>query len=188
MVTAWFDRHLKGLDSGTEEWPTVQVQGSDGQWRAEPDWPGTRGPAGRLALGASGALGANPAGETTYNELGLETTGGMIGDSAVFDTGPLPGRLELTGQPVLDAWIRLDRPAAHIAAKLEAFGPDGRVIPHARSVGLRSARYLEPLVDGFFQQPRPVRPPAGRPFGFASTRPISSCRRAAASASPSPGG
>ena len=64
MVTAWYDRYLKGLDTGVEAWPRVQVQGTDGQWRAEPELPDdAAGPAGQLALGAGGTLGtAEPEG------------------------------------------------------------------------------------------------------------------------------
>jgi hypothetical protein len=69
MVTAWYDRYLKGLDTGVEQWPDVQVQGSDGGWRAEREWPGTGGPVGQLALGPAGALGVTePAGTSTFTE------------------------------------------------------------------------------------------------------------------------
>ena len=42
MVTAWFDRYLKGLDTGVEKWPAVQVQASDGSWRWVPWTTGRR--------------------------------------------------------------------------------------------------------------------------------------------------
>ena len=49
MVTAWYDRYLKGLDTGVESWPRVQVQDNLGQWHAEPDFPHDAGaPTGQL--------------------------------------------------------------------------------------------------------------------------------------------
>ena len=48
VAVAWFDRYLKGLPTGVETWPRVQIQDTTGQWRAQPDWPMTGGP-GRAA-------------------------------------------------------------------------------------------------------------------------------------------
>lgn len=62
----WFDRRLKGLDTGIDEEPPVKifVQGPN-RWRFEDDWPLARaaptpwhlGPAGRLSPGKPGAGG-----------------------------------------------------------------------------------------------------------------------------------
>ena len=41
MVAAWFDHFVKGIPSGVESWPVAQVQGNDGLWRAEGEWPFT---------------------------------------------------------------------------------------------------------------------------------------------------
>ena len=167
MVVAWYDRHLKGLDSRVEEWPVAQVQGTDGQWRAEPEWPTTGGPVGHLALGPAGVLGVSrPTGSTGYTEGELENTETETyapGTSAVFETRPLPNRLELTGQPVLDAWVTLDRPDAHLAAKLELLGADGRKLPQGRDVGLRSMQHLDPLVENRFEQAHGKAPAVGSP-------------------------
>ena len=74
-VTAWLDQWVKGLDAGVGDWPVAQVQGSDGQWRAEADWPTTGGPVGQLALGPAGGFGVgSPVGFTRYQELAVETT------------------------------------------------------------------------------------------------------------------
>jgi predicted acyl esterase len=74
-MVAWYDKWLKGLDTGADQWPVAQVQGTDGQWRAEPSWPQTGGPVGQLALTAGGGLGATaPSGSTRFLEVGLETT------------------------------------------------------------------------------------------------------------------
>ena len=177
MVVAWYDRYLLGLDTGVEDWPVAQVQGTDGQWRAEPEWPGPGGEPGQLALGPGGALGATqPTGSTSYLESMVETTVTDYprGTGAVFETPPLARRLELHGTPVLDAWVTLDRADSHLAAKLEALGPDGNpTIRLSRAVGLRSARHLDPLVDGRFVQergrPAPVGPPVRVPLRFNHT-------------------
>lgn len=163
IVIAWFDRFLKGLDVPVEEWPRVQVQGSDGRWRVEDGWPATGGPAGHLALGAGGALGADaPTGATTYRET--LTWQNAPGETAVFQTAPLTERLELTGQPVLDLWVTLDRPDAHVAARLEIIGADGTLDTTHFAVGTRSARHLEPIVDGVFTQSRGTAPAVGVPL------------------------
>jgi hypothetical protein len=168
MVVAWYDRWLKrSTETNVDEWPVAQVQGTDGQWRAEPDWPTTGGPVGQLALGPGGSLGVtDPAGSTSYVESMFETTETEEyppGTAAVFETPPLAARLELTGQPVLDVHVSLDRPDAHLAAKVEGIGPDGAKLPHARTVGTRSMQHLEPLTDNRFTQREAKLPPIGVP-------------------------
>ncbi|HZN16092.1 MAG TPA: CocE/NonD family hydrolase [Acidimicrobiales bacterium] len=164
-MVAWFDKWLKGLDTGADQWPVAQVQGTDGQWRAEPNWPGTGGPAGQLALGKA-TLGATaPSGQSGYIDLGLETTLGRIpGTFLTFETPPLPGRLEMTGQPVLDLWLKLGLPDAHIAAKLETFDAAGNPIPNGFTYGLRSASHLAPLVDNRFGQAKGKLPRVAVPL------------------------
>lgn len=170
MVLAWLDHHVRGRrDTGVERWPTVQMQGSDGGWRAERDWPFTGGPVGHLALGPAGALGARrPAGSTTYREGGFETTRGNVPETyAVFETAALRERMQLTGQPVLDLWVELDRPDAHIAARIDVLDASGDVIPHANAHGMRSARHLDPLVANRFVQAEGRPAPVGEPVRMA---------------------
>jgi predicted acyl esterase len=180
MVTAWYDRYLKGLDSGVEDWPQVQVQGTDGQWRAEAGFPQTGGPAGQLALGPDGALGvASPTGASGFFE-GLDDDGAVPSTRVVFETPKLRAPLELAGQPVLDAWLSSDQPDAHVTAKLQVLGPDGEVLEQTGSsaqeigtYGARSLRHLDPIPDGFFQQsegrPAPVNEPVRVPIRFQPT-------------------
>lgn len=168
MVTAWYDRHLKGLRTGTERWPTVQVQGTDGRWRAERDFPGTGGPVGQLALGPEATLGTTrPSGSTTYVESASALP--SEGASAAFTTGPLRSALHLTGQPVLDLWLTTDRPDGHLAATVEALGPDGAVLRLPGSslpvatYGHRSLQHLEPITENWFRQESTTLPPTGTP-------------------------
>lgn len=161
MVLAWFDRYLKGLPSGVESWPAVQVQGNDGQWRAEPNWPTTGGPVGQLALGPAGKLGvALPTGVTSY----VEHPVAGLGSAAVFESAKLPARLEITGQPVLDVYVSLDQPDAHFVAQIETFDAAGEAIPQGVGYGMRSARHLDPLIDNAFVQAEGKAPPVDTPM------------------------
>jgi predicted acyl esterase len=164
-MVAWYDKWLKGLNTGADSWPVAQVQGNDGQWRAESNWPTVGGRPGQLALGPAGTMGGpTPTGSTAYVDLGLETTLGRVpGTYAVFETAPLTERLELTGQPVLDLWLQLGLPDAHVAAKLETFDANGQAIANGWTYGLRSAQHLGPLVDNRFGQAHGVAPPTNVP-------------------------
>jgi putative CocE/NonD family hydrolase len=162
MKLEWFDRYVKGDETARpEDWPTVQVQDSEGQWRAEPDWPRASGPDAALALSAGGALGAaRPTGESAFVE-GASTEGpagkahrGAEQGRLVFTTPPLEGPLHVTGQPVLDTWLQLDRPDAHIAARIEALDESGARTAYGEAMGFRSMQHLDPLVDGRFVQDR----------------------------------
>jgi hypothetical protein len=171
LLVAWFDRYLKQLPTGVENWPVVQLQGTDGQWRAEPDWPSTGGPAGQLGLEAGRLDAVAPRGSTSYTEGFFEPKQGrQPGTFAAFETARLPERLQLTGQAVLDVWVSLDKPDAHLAARLEALDPGGRPIDHAFTTGLRSLRHLDPLVENRFAQaegkPAPVGAPVRVPLRF----------------------
>lgn len=175
MVVAWLDRYLKAIPTGVESWPAVQVQASDGQWRVEPNWPTTGGPAGQLALGAGGSLGTTtPSGSTLYSELSgrqIDLTSiavqlpsnASVGKDAEFTTAPMSSPLHVTGEPELDLWFKLEVPDAHIAVKIEALGTNGASLPHAFDYGYRSARHRDPFVNGAFVQrsgsPAPVNSP-----------------------------
>ena len=175
MVTAWYDQHLKGLDAGTDRWPLVQLQGTDGQWRAEAGFPQTGGPAGQLALGAAGALGATaPTGSTAFRE-GANQSATTPGTRAVFETPALTAPLHLTGMPVADLWLTTDRPDGHITGNLEAIGADGQPLRlvgggTVATAGARSLMHLDPMPRGFFAQeegrPAPVLTPIRVPLRF----------------------
>lgn len=180
MVGAWFDRYLKRLPTGVEQWPDVQVQDNLGQWRAIDEFPTTGGPPGHLALGQDGQLGVTrPRGSTMYMEQ-VQLWPTLPTQEATFETAPLEHPLHLTGQPILDLWVVLDRPDAHVAAALEVIAEDGEVMRHdggalpvrdpvmfpqtpMATYGARSLRHLEPMRRGWFEQEQGVDPPVGRP-------------------------
>ena len=159
MVTAWFDRYLKGKDTNVEEWPDVQVQGSDGQWWEVDEYPTTGGPLGQLALGPDGSLGSTaPQGETVYTEQ-VVTGEPEEGENAVFETAKVKAPLHLTGQPMLDLWLTSSRPDGHVAAELEVLGADGEPLQHEgganeaqATYGVRSLQHIDPMPNGWFQQ------------------------------------
>jgi X-Pro dipeptidyl-peptidase len=171
MATAWYDRYLKGLDTNVEDWPNVQVQDSTGRWRGEDSFPLTGSDAGQLALDAGGKLGATaPAGETTFNEDDEE------GPS--FTTPALERRLSLTGQPVLDLWLKSSEPDAHLTASIEVLGEDGEPLEQSdgtpvATYGLRSLRHLDPITRGWFHQEHgkdaPTNTPIHVPIRFLPT-------------------
>jgi predicted acyl esterase len=159
---AWMDRYLMDLPTGVESWPDVQVQDSTRRWREVKSWPQTGGPAGQLALSAGGVLGATtPLGSTSFSPLGS-----LAGDGfATFQTPVLARPLHLTGMPVADLWVRLEKPQTQIHARLTVHQPDGTSVPIA--IGARSTQYLQPLPDDFFHPTTTQTPPLGVPVRVA---------------------
>ena len=158
MVTAWFDRYLKNKDTDVEQWPDVQVQGSDGQWWMVREYPTTGSTLGHLALSADGALGVRkPTGETTYTEQ-VAVGEPEEGQYTVFETRPVTRKLHITGIPMLDLWVISDTEDGHIAAKIEVIGEDGEVMSHEggyadhATYGTRSLQHIDPMPRGWFEQ------------------------------------
>lgn len=177
MLTAWYDRYLKDLDSGVEDWPAVQVQDARGQWRQEGNWVrgeqvGARDGALALSSGTTsaipgnsggGVLGAvNPSGSTTY--LQAQATGAR--GTVSFATPPLKGDLRILGDPVLDVSLKISDPNAKIGARLDVLNEKGEVQghPYASTYGARSMRHLGDLVDGRFAQKQGVPPKVNETF------------------------
>ena len=159
MVTAWFDRYLKGIDTKVEQWPDVQVQASTGEWWTVDEFPTTGGPLGQLALGADGSLGAtSPSGESLFTEQ-VAPGPPEDGESVVFETPKLDKPLHITGQPMLDLWLMSTRADGHVGAELEVIGSDGEPLQHEgtneeyhATYGVRSLQHIDPMPNGWFQQ------------------------------------
>lgn len=171
MATAWYDRYLKGLDTGVEEWPAVQVQSSTGQWWKVKEFPTIGGRVGQLALGPDGTLGKRrPKGETGYIEQ-VQVGDATEQQRAVFQTPKLRAPLHLTGQPVLDLWMSTSTDDAHVAVELEVLGRDGQPLTHGgtsneavATYGVRSAQHRKPMRRGWFRQREGEPAPAQGPF------------------------
>ncbi len=165
MVTSWFDRYLKGLNTKVEQWPDVQVQDNTGQWWTVDEFPTTGGPLGQLGLGPGGELGeGRPEGETSFIEQ-PQVGFALANQQTVYETKKVTAPLHLTGQPMLDLWLSSNREDGHIGAKLEVIGKDGDPLTHEGSYsefhatyGVRSLQHIDPMKRGWFEQE------AGKPF------------------------
>lgn len=171
MVTAWYDRYLKRLPTRVGRWPQVQVQSSNGQWWIAKEFPTTGGRIGQLALGSRRKLGIRrPKGSTSYVEQ-LEIGEATDEQQAVFRTRPVRRRLHITGQPVLDVWLKTDRPDGHVAVELEVLNRRGQPMMHkgpneeaVATYGVRSLQHLAPMRRGWFEQEEGKEPPTDKPI------------------------
>jgi X-Pro dipeptidyl-peptidase len=180
MVTAWFDRYLKGKDTGVEKWPAVQVQSSTGQWWTVKEFPTIGGRVGQLALGPKGSLGKRRVkGSTLFREQ-LAIGEPQEGEAAVFQTPKLRKPLHLTGQPILDLWLTSSASDAHVAAELEVLGSNGEPLTHGgtsseavATYGVRSIQHRDRMSRGWFAQeagePIPPGEPLNVPIRFLPT-------------------
>ncbi|MEM6371882.1 MAG: CocE/NonD family hydrolase [Pseudomonadota bacterium] len=169
----WWDRWLKGIDTGVENDPTLRTYLMDGVRPAT--WYTER--AGRwladakadtLAWHLSGnGLKREPdplehiltspqdtgadAGEYCAIWLGPELPGDQRRDdalSATFDSDALEADLAITGAPVVRLTLSADQPVAHIAVRLNHIHPDGAATRITYGV-LNLARHVgHPLVPG----------------------------------------
>lgn len=159
IAVAWFDRYLKGLPTGAEHWPAVQVQDAALTWRSQGSWP-EAGTFGQLALGANHRLGDEVAGDLRYVEGSKGPDGALT-----YTTGPLAHDLRISGMPVLDLWVKLAEPDAHLLARLDVVDAEGTVGPQGLT-GARSAQHLAPLADDRFEQRVREHPPVNEPIRF----------------------
>ncbi|CAM3516882.1 CocE/NonD family hydrolase [Kibdelosporangium persicum] len=171
----FFDQHLKGIDTGIGGEPRIRyatpdsdaTDGADLHWRTSDTWPPAGITATTTALGGDGILGSDAAGARGFTVSTKATCPANAGSgpfaqpcfipgSGVSWAGePLAGDTELTGTPVADLTVRVDRSDAHVFAYLEDVGPDGsvRVITEGRlQVSLRA------------EHPAPYALPEGVPW------------------------
>lgn len=147
----WWDRWLKGIDTGVEADPDYSVYLMDGvrpaTWYTERPgrWINTGGDtvAERFDLGPDGVLGPGgdiseiiqspqdtgmDGGEYCAIWLGPEMPGDQRSDDAksvCFDTGPLPEAKDIVGAPVVRLRLRSDKPQGQVAVRLNHVHPDG---------------------------------------------------------------
>jgi predicted acyl esterase len=150
----WWDRWLKGAQTGVEGDPDYRAYLMDGvrpatwytdrpgRWIAEDDGATTHIPVQTLhlsdaGLGPDGTLSAKvrsphdcgmDAGEYCAIWLGPELPGDQRSDDArsvCFDTGPLAQDMDVVGAPRLHLVLSADRPQAQIAVRVNHVHPDG---------------------------------------------------------------
>ncbi|MBV7409003.1 MULTISPECIES: CocE/NonD family hydrolase [Roseobacteraceae] len=169
----WWDRWLKGTDTGVEDDPALRSYLMDGvrpatwytnrpgRWLAdaqseERTWfltdNGLEPDQGSLhrAVASPQDTGTD-AGEYCAIWLGPELPGDQRRDdalSACFDSAPLDSDLSITGAPVIRLTLSADQPVAHIAVRLNHVHPDGASTRITYGV-LNLAKHLgRPLAPG----------------------------------------
>jgi uncharacterized protein len=142
----FFDRHLKGIDTGIDAEPRVHYATPDSDvpdasglpWRTADSWPPAGVTATPVPLGGDGVLGSDAAGARSFTvatDVTCPDSGSgpfaqpcHVPGAGASWTGPvLAADTELTGSPVADLQVRVDRPDAHVFAHLEDVAPDGTV-------------------------------------------------------------
>jgi hypothetical protein len=142
----FFDQHLKGIDTGLDGQPRIHYATPDSDvpdatglpWRTADSWPPAGVTATPVPLGGDGVLGSDAAGARTVT-VGADVTCPDSGSGPFAQpchvagagaswTGPvLAADTEITGSPVADLQVRVDRPDAHVFVHLEDVAPDGSV-------------------------------------------------------------
>lgn len=141
----FFDRHLKGIDTGIDAQPPVHyfTIGAD-EWRSSADWPVSAAPLEAFALGERGiergrALARRPLRReiaidysvTCPEEIALSGSRvqpcHMAGQGLSLAGEPLRAPAEVTGHGLADLWIMADTPDANLFLMLEDVAPDGTV-------------------------------------------------------------
>jgi len=151
----WWDRWLKGMDTGVENDPDYRVYVMDGmrpstsydhrpgRWIGAAHWPPEGHREMRLHLSATGLAGAP--GDGSFAVRSPQTTGSACGEfcpmwlgpdfpgdqrhddegSLVFDTEPFDRPLEIAGAPTVDLVLTSDCATGFIAVRLCEVWPDG---------------------------------------------------------------
>jgi hypothetical protein len=153
----WFDRWLKGRDTGIMDEPRLAVfvrrwhppgphlEEAPGEWRFEEGWPIARLRERALHPQPGHGLAATPPAGGTHllryvPTTGIEAGGPVMwfGDvapdqrptdafSLVYDTDPLEEEVEILGLPRAVLRVSADAPLAHWFARLSDVAPDGTV-------------------------------------------------------------
>jgi putative CocE/NonD family hydrolase len=151
--------------------PLPFLEHRPGRWVAEPCWPSPDIGSRVLALDGDGRLSAAPGPERAVSTCSPQSLGECSGiwsgsgidpdlpcdqrlddgRSMVFDSPPLPERLEILGAPTVTLELAVDRPAAFVAVRLNEVLADG---PSARvTYGLLNLAHRES-----HERPAPLEP------------------------------
>ncbi|MEK6974745.1 MAG: CocE/NonD family hydrolase [Candidatus Thermoplasmatota archaeon] len=120
----WFDRHLKGLESG-HIGPGIQVQDNIGFWRMADSYPPSNPDWLELRLSGDGGLVPEVSGETAI-QLMPPTQGGP---SKVIElkSEPVPSDLRISGLPQIKLPFEVQGAGGEMAFWLFDEAPDGKV-------------------------------------------------------------
>ncbi|ANY08891.1 CocE/NonD family hydrolase [Pseudonocardia sp. HH130630-07] len=141
----FFDTHLKGIDTGIDDEPPIRYatpasdlpDATGLQWKSADTWPPAGTTATPRALGGDGVLGSTAPGARPFT---VDTAAGCPqdpGSGSTIQPCHIPGAgtsftgaaaerdTEITGTPVLDLTVSVDRTDAHVFAYLEDVAPDG---------------------------------------------------------------
>lgn len=131
----WFDYWLHGVRNDIMREPRADVQIGPNQWITERDWPAPRAHKLTLRPSADGSLRLQPGKKATASFTDVRMSeSDMVSDVGTphpgriaYTTGELPLNLRLSGTPVADLRVKLDRPTANLTALLVDFGDDTRL-------------------------------------------------------------
>jgi len=128
-VMRFLDHHVKGVplvDAPVDKDPKIAVQGSDGRWRAETQWPPADGQATVADLKAG-----------TYTDDGNNNgTGSGAGQGIWTFSPPLPHAAQLAGTPRLIAEVAAGVPRANLVADVYDVAADGQATLVSRGATL----------------------------------------------------
>ncbi|MEV7964950.1 Xaa-Pro dipeptidyl-peptidase [Sphaerisporangium sp. NPDC088356] len=132
----WFDFWLLGVQNGIMREPRADVQTTPTGWITQPDWPAPLAVKIPLYPAADGSLGLLPAKKNTtatFTDV-RQSEDAMVADvgtekpgQVAYTTGALPVDLRLSGTPVVDLRVALDKPTSNLTALIVDFGEDTRV-------------------------------------------------------------
>ncbi|MDP9844066.1 Xaa-Pro dipeptidyl-peptidase [Streptosporangium lutulentum] len=132
----WFDYWLLGVKNEIMREPRADVQTSLNTWITQRDWPAPlalKVPFRPAADGSFGLISARKGQTATFTDV-RQSEDAMVADvgttkpgRVAFTTGALPLDLRLSGTPVVDLRVALDKPTSNLTALLVDFGEDTRV-------------------------------------------------------------
>lgn len=143
----FFDRHLKGIDTGIDRDPPIHyfvtgAAGGAGEWRTASQWPLPQAAQTRFGLGPKGISESVNFKTALKQSFPVDYTVkpcANAGSGSTVQPCHLPGKgfslagkvlgapLEVTGHPLADIWIAADAPDANLFLYLEDVAPDGSV-------------------------------------------------------------
>lgn len=182
-VNAFFDTHLKEVDTGMFDSDVAWVQDNEGAWHRSANWPLRSSERNEFVLHLSDhrILEESPIEDDDYREtwtacgrdqfnMGqaqLTVVEGQISDcyqegansEVVFNSEPLASDMIISGVPVLNLTLSSTAATAHIVAILDVLDAEGNVVDHAVNYADGSRQnygYLNPTYRYGLENPAPV--------------------------------